>query len=369
MIFEEERSFMNSQAWLLRFISPGSSNKCGNYDSCNHSNLYFYTMLLDTFNRRHNYLRISLTDKCNLRCFYCMPEENYDFMPHAELMQAGEIEALAKSFVRLGVDKIRLTGGEPLVRKDFSQIIQSLAALPVNLTLTTNGIRLHHFLPQLKEAGVRSLNISLDTLQADKFSLITRRNEFKNVWQNIHAALDAGIHIKVNVVAMKGINETEINDFVAWTKDTPVHVRFIEFMPFDGNRWQKEKVLTYQQILQTIESQYDAIKLKDELNDTTKKYTVPGHQGTFAVISTMTAPFCGTCNRIRLTADGKMKNCLFSKEETDLLSALRNGEDIEPLIQQTILRKHAAHGGQFTTAMEKVETEQLRNRSMIAIGG
>ena len=326
-------------------------------------------MLFDTFNRRHNYLRISLTDKCNLRCFYCMPEEDYDFMPHGQLMQAAEIEALAKTFVSLGVDKIRLTGGEPLVRKDFSAIIQSLAALPVSLTLTTNAIRLHPFLPQLKEAGVRSLNISLDTLQEDKFAMITRRNEFNTVWQNIHAAIEAGLHVKVNVVAMKGINEAEINDFVAWTKHTPVHVRFIEFMPFDGNQWQSQKVLTYQQILQTIESRYEVIKLKDEQHDTTKKYIVPGHQGTFAVISTMTAPFCGSCNRIRLTADGKMKNCLFSGEETDLLSALRRGENLEPLIRQTILQKHAAHGGQFTTALEKVQAEQVHNRSMIAIGG
>ncbi len=331
--------------------------------------VYFYRMLFDGHQRRHNYLRISLTDKCNLRCFYCMPEEDYDFMPSSQLMQADEIESLAKTFVRLGVDKIRLTGGEPLVRKDAAQIIQSLSRLPVTLTLTTNAIRLHHFLPQLIEAGVRSLNISLDTLQADKFALVTRRNEFKTVWQNIHATIDAGIHVKVNAVAMKGINEDEITDFLGWTRDTPVHVRFIEFMPFDGNQWNSKKVLTYQQILQIIESRFDIIKLKDEQNDTTKKYIVPGHQGTFAVISTMTAPFCGTCNRIRLTADGKMKNCLFSKEETDLLTALRNGENVEDLIKQTVLRKHAAHGGQFTTAIERVETEQLHNRSMIAIGG
>jgi cyclic pyranopterin phosphate synthase len=168
---------------------------------------------------------------------------------------------------------------------------------------------------------------------------------------------------------MKGVNDDEINDFVAWTKNTPVHVRFIELMPFDGNQWESKKVVTYRQILDTIESQYSIIKLKDELNDTTKKYIVPGHQGTFAVISTMAAPFCGTCNRIRLTADGKIKNCLFSKEETDLLTALRNGEDIEPLIRQNILRKHASHGGQFDLAFEKLHAAQLQNRSMIAIGG
>ena len=331
--------------------------------------MYFYYMLLDTFNRRHNYLRISLTDKCNLRCFYCMPEENYAFMPSTNLMQADEIEAIAKSFIRLGVDRIRLTGGEPLVRKDAAQVIQTLSQLPVTLTLTTNAIRLHHFLPQLKEVGVRSLNISLDTLQADKFALITRRNEFKTVMQNILAAVDAGLHVKVNAVAMKGINESEINDFVAWTKDTPVHVRFIELMPFEGNQWESKKLVTYQQILQTIESRFSIVKLKDGPNDTTKKYVVPGHAGTFAIISSMTTPFCSTCNRIRLTADGKIKNCLFSNDETDLLSALRKGENIETLIRENIQRKHASHGGQFTTAVEQLQTERLQNRSMIAIGG
>lgn len=290
-------------------------------------------------------------------------------MPSSQLMQAAEIETLAKTFVELGVDKIRLTGGEPLVRKDTAQIIQSLSQLPVTLTLTTNGIRLHQFIPQLKQVGIRSLNISLDTLKADKFTLLTRRNEFKTVWNNIHAAINAGFHVKVNIVTMKGINDDEITDFVAWTKSTPVHIRFIELMPFDGNRWESKKVVSYQQILKTIEERFDCIKLKDELNDTTKKYIVPGHAGTFAVISTMTAPFCATCNRIRLTADGKIKNCLFSKEETDLLTALRKGDDVKTLIKQTVFEKHAAHGGQFTTAVEQVQTDRIQNRSMIAIGG
>jgi GTP 3',8-cyclase len=304
-----------------------------------------------------------------MRCFYCMPEENYDFMPSSQLMQANEVNSLAKTFIELGVDKIRLTGGEPLVRKDAEEIIHSLGQLPVQLTLTTNGVRLHHFLPQLKEAGVHSLNISLDTLDAEKFALVTRRDHFKQVWQNINAAITGGIHVKVNMVVMKGMNENEILDFVKWTKNTPVHVRFIEFMPFDGNLWNNNKVVTLQDILSSIETRYDIIKLKDELNDTTKKYIVPGHAGTFAVISTMTAPFCGTCNRIRLTADGKLKNCLFSKEETDLLTALRNGEDVESLIRQTILRKHASHGGQFETGLENIPSQQIKNRSMIAIGG
>lgn len=326
-------------------------------------------MLIDKFHRLHNYLRISLTNNCNLRCFYCMPDEDYEFTPSSQLMQANEIEALAKIFVSLGINKIRLTGGEPLVRKDFTEIIRLISQLPVSLTLTTNGTRLNEFLPNIKRAGIKSLNISLDTLKAEKFQLMTRRDSFEKVWNNIHAAIEEGIHVKLNVVVMKGINENETNDFVEWTKHTPVHVRFIEFMPFAGNHWNDKKVFTFKEILQTVESKYSFIKLKDELNDTTKKYIVPGHQGTFAVISTMTAPFCNTCNRIRLTADGKIKNCLFSKDETDLLTALRDGEDVENLVRKNILNKHASHGGQFETNFEQIHSEEIQNRSMITIGG
>jgi cyclic pyranopterin phosphate synthase len=326
-------------------------------------------MLIDQFNRAHDYLRISLTDNCNFRCFYCMPEEEYEFTPASKLMQAHEIEAIAKTFVGLGVKKIRLTGGEPLVRKDAADIILALSKLPVTLTMTTNGTRLHEFLPTLKQAGVTSLNVSLDTLHADKFQLITRRDQFQRVYDNIHLLLENDIRAKVNVVAMKDFNDQEINDFVRWTKDTPVHVRFIEFMPFQGNKWTSNKVLTWHQILQIVESEFSFLPLKDELNDTAKKYIVPGHAGTFAVISTMSAPFCGTCNRMRLTADGKMKNCLFSKEETDLLTAFRNGQDIIPLIRQSIHAKAKELGGQFSADFEHIEASAIQNRSMITIGG
>ena len=326
-------------------------------------------MIIDQFNRVHDYLRISLTDNCNFRCFYCMPEEEYEFTPASKLMQADEIEAIAKTFVSLGVKKIRLTGGEPLVRKDAADIILALSKLPVTLTMTTNGVRLHEFLPTLKQAGISSLNVSLDTLQADKFQLITRRDQFQRVYDNIHLLLENDIRAKVNVVMMKDFNDHEINDFVAWTKNTPVHVRFIEFMPFQGNRWTSNKVLTLQQILQTVEEEYSYIRLKDELNDTAKKFMVPGHAGTFAVISTMSQPFCSTCNRMRLTADGKMKNCLFGKEETDLLTALRNGEDIIPLIRQSIHAKAKELGGQFSADFEHIEASAIQNRSMITIGG
>src|SRR5690349_9454746 len=225
-------------------------------------------MIKDSFNREHDYLRISLTDNCNLRCFYCMPEEEYEFTPASQLMQAHEIEAIAKIFVQMGVRKIRLTGGEPLVRKDAGEIILALSKLPVNLTLTTNATRLHHFLPVLQQAGVRSINVSLDTLQAEKFLLITRRDQFQTVYNNILSLIDAGIHAKVNVVVMKGLNDNEIIDFIAWTKDTPVHIRFIEFMPFAGNKWTSNKVFTWQQMLEVIGEKYDYIRMKDELHDT-----------------------------------------------------------------------------------------------------
>ena len=326
-------------------------------------------MIIDNYNRVHNYLRISLTDNCNLRCFYCMPEEEYIFTPASQLMQVDEIIKLAKIFVAAGVNKIRLTGGEPLVRKDAADIILALSKLPVTLTITTNGTRLHEFVEVLQKARVQSLNISLDTLQAEKFELVTRRNQFDVVMKNIQLLLDKNFHVKINVVAMKGFNDNEINDFIAWTKNTPIHVRFIEFMPFSGNRWTSNKVFTMQEILQVVEAKYAYIRLKDEKHDTAKKYMVPGHAGTFAIISTMSANFCGDCNRMRLTADGKMKNCLFSKEETDLLTALRNGEAILPLIQQSISNKAKELGGQFTPDFEHLHAEDINNRSMITIGG
>ncbi len=326
-------------------------------------------MIVDKFNRIHDYLRISITDNCNLRCFYCMPEEDYHFTPSSQLMQADEIEAIAKTFVAQGVNKIRLTGGEPLVRKDFADILKKLAALNIQLTMTTNATRLHEFVNEIKAAGIQFLNISLDTLQKDRFILMTKRDQHEQVMRNIQLMMDNGIGVKLNVVAMKGVNEEEINDFVRWTKDTPIHVRFIEFMPFDGNKWNREKVITLQEILDRVKTEFEFTSIERSAHETAKNYQVIGHKGTFAVISTMSAPFCGDCNRMRLTADGKMKNCLFSTSETDLLTAYRTGADITPLILQNISDKKQALGGQFTTDLEKIETGALHNRTMISIGG
>lgn len=326
-------------------------------------------MIVDPYNRIHNYLRISLTDNCNLRCFYCMPEEEYQFTPASRLMQLDEIKELASIFVSLGVNKIRLTGGEPLVRKDAAGIILALSKLPVQLTLTTNGTRLHEYVNILQQADVRSLNISLDTLQPDKFQLITRRDLFKTVTDNIQLLISKNFHVKINVVVMKGFNDSEINDFIEWTRYEPVHVRFIEFMPFTGNRWTSNKVYTHDEMLRVIEEKYSVVRLQNDKHDTAKGYQVPGHAGSFAVISTMSAPFCSGCNRMRLTADGKMKNCLFSNEETDLLTALREGKDIIPLIHKSIRAKAKELGGQLTSDFKGLHVEDIHNRSMITIGG
>lgn len=324
-------------------------------------------MIVDNFNRTHNYLRISLTDNCNLRCFYCMPEEDYDFTPASRLMQLHEIETLAKIFVDEGVTKIRLTGGEPLVRKDAAKIILSLAQLPIELTLTTNATRLHDFIDVLKEANIKSINVSLDTLQPDKFLLITRRDLFHRVRSNIELLLHHGLKVKINCVVMKGFNDNEINDFIAWTMYNPVEVRFIEFMPFSGNRWTNNKVVSLHEMLTTINNQYCFLPLQNDLNDTAKHFMIPGYAGSFAVISTMSSPFCSGCNRMRLTADGKMKNCLFSKDETDLLTALRNGEDVKRLIDKNVMMKAKELGGQFS--INDVHADEIENRSMITIGG
>jgi cyclic pyranopterin phosphate synthase len=329
----------------------------------------FVSLLNDSIQRPHNYLRISLTDSCNLRCFYCMPDEEMSCTPHHQLMSTEEIAALAATFVHLGVSKIRLTGGEPLVRKEFPQILQELSKLPVSLTLTTNGVLLHKHLSLLQDCGVGSLNISLDTLNAEKFLFLTKRDNLLQVKENIALALSKGFHVKVNMVAMLGINDDELVDFVNWSKTENIHVRFIEFMPFTGNGWHHDKVITKEAILQRIGGQFDFIPLGKEPHETASKYFVQGGKGSFAIISTMSHPFCGDCNRLRLTADGKMRNCLFSTHETDLLSAYRQGLPLEPLIKENLWQKKAMLGGQFNEQFEKIVPEKLQNRSMIAIGG
>lgn len=326
--------------------------------------------IVDTFGRVHTYLRISLTDKCNLRCNYCMPKEDMQFMPSAWLMSAEEIQTLAEVFVEMGVQKIRLTGGEPLVRKDVGTIIESLGKLPTTLTLTTNAVFVDQYLDTMKEAGVRSLNISLDTLQEDRFKTITRRDHFKKTLDNIHLLLAEGFSVKLNMVVMRDLNVEEVNDFVELTRDEPnLHVRFIEFMPFNGNEWDFSRMVSFKDMLDTIGGRFEFEALPGEANDTARCFRILGGKGTFGIISTITNHFCAGCNRIRLTADGKLKNCLFDTEEVDLLAALRRGEDVRPLIRAHFQAKHFAHGGHSDFTEQGAKAEYETNRTMIAIGG
>jgi molybdenum cofactor biosynthesis protein A len=326
----------------------------------------------DNHGRAHNYLRISITEHCNLRCSYCMPAEGIALTPKAHLMTADEIVIIAKTFVKLGVTKIRLTGGEPLVRKDAKIIIEQLGKLGVELTLTTNGILVHEFIDTFKEAGVTTLNVSIDSLKKEKFNQITRRNYFEKLIENLDLLEANDFMVKLNVVVIKGFNDNEIIDFIEMTKDRNIQIRFIEFMPFDGNQWNKEKLVSYAEILEKVKAFYTKQKVErtqDKPNDTAKNHKIEGYQGSFSVISSVTNPFCSTCNRIRLTADGKLKNCLFSNTETSLLDTLRAGESIEPLIFQNIKSKHAMRGGMDDDTKFQNPLLFSKNRSMIKIGG
>ncbi len=328
--------------------------------------------LTDTFDRKHNYLRISLTERCNLRCTYCMPAAGVQLSPKSHIMTYEEIYTIAKKFVDLGVTKIRLTGGEPLIRKDTSRIIEKLASLPIQLTLTTNGVIVDKFIDLFKKHQITTLNISLDSLDSQKNKTITRRSYFDKVYQNILLLIKEGIQVKINCVLIKGFNDNEIIDFINLSKNLPVHVRFIEFMPFDGNRWNLEKLVSLEQILSQVQSSFkkeNIIKLEDAPNDTTKSYQIKGYQGTFAIISSVSNPFCDGCNRIRLTANGQLKNCLFSSKESDILTPLRAGKPITSIIQKAIQSKLKIRSGMDTLDKFKKTETHANNRSMITIGG
>ncbi|WP_442265547.1 GTP 3',8-cyclase MoaA [Tenacibaculum sp. ZS6-P6] len=328
-------------------------------------------ILTDTFGRHHNYLRISLTEKCNLRCTYCMPESGVVLSPRNQIMTAAEVIDIATLFVQHGVTKIRLTGGEPLLRKDFEEIISGLSKLPVELSMTTNAILVDRNIEVLKKSSLQTINVSLDTLHPEKFNTITKRDQFKKAFENTQLLLDEGFNVKLNVVLLKGFNDNEIIDFVEFTKDRAISVRFIEFMPFDGNRWDKSKLVSYNELLNQVESKFSKnaiITLPHEDNFTARNFKIESYQGSFGIISSVTNPFCDVCNRIRLTANGKLKNCLFSTSEMDLLSTYRAGISIESIIQSAILKKKAVRSG-MTDSKDFENLTNHNNRSMITIGG
>ncbi len=308
------------------------------------------TPFLNGYHRTINYLRLSVTDRCNLRCVYCMPEEGISFLPHREILTYEEMLRLVKLCVANGIRKIRLTGGEPLVRRGIIGFIEKLNKIEKlkEITLTTNGVFLKEFARDLRKYGICRINVSMDTLKPEKFNEITRRPLFERVWEGIEEAESVGMApIKLNVVAMKGFNDDEILDFARLTYRKPYHVRFIEMMPIGAADARMKGFLSSQEILERISSLGPLHRLESEMMaGPAEMYALEGAKGKIGVIGALSHHFCATCNRLRLTADGQLRGCLFSDKETDLKTPLREGKDdgyLSDLIRETILNKPKGH--------------------------
>ncbi|KAM7193596.1 hypothetical protein V8F33_007689 [Rhypophila sp. PSN 637] len=307
----------------------------------------FSDFLTDNFHRQHDYLRISVTERCNLRCLYCMPEEGVPLSPTREQLTTPEIVMLSSLFVSQGVTKIRLTGGEPTVRRDIVPLMQQIGALRPHglreICLTTNGLSLHRKLDAMVEAGLTGINLSLDTLDPWQFQLMTRRAGFSAVQKSIDRIFElnrngAGIKFKINCVVMRGLNDREILPFVELTREKDVEVRFIEYMPFGGNKWTQGKMFSYQEMLDRIRTEHpDFHRIEGHKNDTSKTFQVPGFVGKVGFITSMTHNFCGTCNRLRITSDGNLKVCLFGNAEVSLRDIIRRVNNGEPIDEEAFM--------------------------------
>mmetsp|Transcript_4463 Transcript_4463/g.6298 ORF Transcript_4463/g.6298 Transcript_4463/m.6298 type:complete len:580 (+) Transcript_4463:103-1842(+) len=359
-------------------------------------------MLVDSYSRHHSYLRISLSERCNLRCQYCMPPEGVPLQPKDSLLSHDEILRLTNLFAQSGVDKVRLTGGEPTLRKDLPDIISSISSIPTiqSVGITTNGLTLSRNMSSLKEAGLTHVNISLDTLQHSKFEEITRRKGLSRVLAAIEDASNTFPHgnVKVNCVVMKNFNEHELRDFVMITEHLPVDVRFIEWMPFSDNGWSKNRFFSYKDMMYNItrdessvfsnnndhhpqqQQQHqhehenivpplELLRCQDGPNDTTKWWKVSGHLGRVGFITSMSQHFCGTCNRLRITADGKLKVCLFGSTEVSLRDAMRSGlsdDDLGLIVKASVMQKNFSLGGHGNAEGIAKAND---NRPMTLIGG
>ncbi|TKX22863.1 putative MoaC family protein [Elsinoe australis] len=370
----------------------------------------FSSFLTDTFGRQHDYLRISLTERCNLRCTYCMPESGVPLSPPSELLTSAEIVYLSSLFVAQGVQKIRLTGGEPTVRKDFLALLGQIGALKSKglkeLAITTNGLVLERRLERMVEAGLTGVNISLDTMDPGMFQIMTRRKGWENVMRGIEKVLKlkeegAGVKLKVNCVVMRGVNDREVVDFVEFTRDRDIEVRFIEYMPFDGNKWSKKKMVSYGEMVDMIREKYPTLRRVGEgKNETSKTWEVPGFKGKLGFITSMTHNFCGTCNRLRITSDGNLKVCLFGNSEVSLRDMIRKDNEGRPMdkeafevVRQLEMNRHQGLVGptepsiwldRETELLDIIgmavkrkkekhagmgQLENMKNRPMILIGG
>ena len=346
--------------------------------------------LVDRFGRRHTYLRVSLTERCNLRCTYCMPADGVPLSPQPHLLTTAEVLAACSALVHLGVTKIRLTGGEPTLRPDVIEISAALGALPGlrTLAMTTNGVLLPRLLPGLLAAGVSHYNISVDTLRRERFESISRRSaaHWDRAWDGLHSALAAGTEaarVKLNCVVVRGFNDDELPAFVKLTEQLPLQVRFIELMPFAANGWAEPQFVAWAEQRDAILRAYPAFKPQtipvtegavEAAADTARVWHVPGHVGTVGFVASMSSAFCGSCNRMRLTADGRLRACLHSDAEVDLRDAVRRGttsDELTAIVRRALRGKAYALGGhvsRFDLADAAINAGAA-GRPMVRIGG
>ncbi|PYG01029.1 cyclic pyranopterin phosphate synthase [Georgenia satyanarayanai] len=328
--------------------------------------------LVDRFGRVHTDLRISLTDKCSLRCTYCMPAEGVPWLHRDSILTTDELVRVAEAAAALGIATVRLTGGEPLLRKDVVDVVARLARItgpdgPLELSMTTNGLLLPKLAPGLAAAGLRRVNISLDTLRAERFHELTRRDRFTDVLDGIEAARDAGLApLKINTVAMRDVNDDEIVDLVRFAAERELELRFIEQMPLDaGHVWSRVRMVTGEEILEQLATEFTLTPLPGRASAPAERFLVDDGPTTVGVIRSVTKPFCGTCDRVRITADGQLRNCLFSREESDLLTPLREGgtdDDLARVLHRCIAGKLPGHGINDPGFLQP-------DRPMSAIGG
>jgi len=334
--------------------------------------------LKDSFQRTIDYMRISITDRCNLRCIYCMPPEGLVPIEHKEILSYEEIVRILRVAVDIGVRKIRITGGEPLVRKNVSYLIASIKNIEgiKDLSLTTNGVLLKQYAEELADAGIDRVNISLDSLRPDRYSEITRGGDIDIVLNGIEAAERAGlIPIKINMVPIRGLNDDEIEEFAKLTLKSPYQVRFIEFMPFDTNMWSIEKFIAADEIKSIVEGIGPLTPANIRKSGPARYFRFNGARGVIGFISPLSNHFCGECNRLRLTADGKLRPCLFSETEIDLKPALHGGasdDEIERLIRLSIEVKPKGHTIKIQNPTEfskQIKDREKFRRPMSKIGG
>lgn len=329
-------------------------------------------MLIDNHGRKISYLRLAVTDRCNLRCFYCMPEEGLNWLQRKELMSYEEMLLVCKLLVKMGIEKIRITGGEPFVRKDLMAFLANLSKIDGlnELTITTNGVLTAPLVPELKKLGIRSVNLSLDTLDANRFFMITHRDEFAGVMETLEQLLKHDIEVKINAVVMDGKNTQDILPIVAMTKDMPVSVRFIEEMPFNGEghvygglKWD------YIRIMDEIRGRYpDIERLTDDQYSTSYNYHIPGHKGDVGVIAAYSRTFCGTCNRIRITPDGVLKTCLYDEGVMNIRDLMRSGISASDL-QDKLLDAFGTRPKDGWEAEQNRNIDDPAHESMATIGG